>query len=197
MDVAALIVNSIASLVAIIGLLITCYQFTKTMKAQNRATNVSLFDMRMEILACLENGKFTFNRTKAELLFSSNITRKIKEYDSIIREYLRYGKLKREFVDFIKSLRADDTYDEATDFLEMIQEFDSADLDTPQYLQLQEIIRSKSYTAKWLHGVSPLEEETVNYADITEQESRCYNKAETIKKELIAILKQFIEASIQ
>ena len=138
MDIAVLIVNSLAVLAAVVGLIITSVQFKKTMKAQNRAINVSLFELRTEVLASVESGKLNFNRTKAQFLFKRSISDKIKEYDAAISEYKRYKGLKDEFVDLIQSQRANDTYEEATDLLKAIQDYNSAEPDSPNFQQLQQ-----------------------------------------------------------
>ena len=85
MDMAVLIVNSLAVLAAVVGLIITSVQFKKTMEAQNRAISVSLFELRTEVLASVESGKLDFNRTKAQFLFERSISDKIEEYDTAIR----------------------------------------------------------------------------------------------------------------
>ena len=175
MDIAVLIVNSLAVLAAVVGLIITSVQFKKTMEAQNRAISVSLFELRTEILASVESGKFAFNRTKAQFLFKRSISDKIEEYDTAIRECKRYKNLKDEFVSLIQSQRADDTYEEATDFLEALRNYDAADPDSPDYQQLQEAIRRNSYTGKWMNGASPFEEESVDYVDVSEKEIAFFN----------------------
>ena len=197
MDITVLIVNSLAVLVAVVGLIITSVQFKKTMEAQNRAISVSLFELRTEILASVESGKFAFNRTKAQFLFKRSISDKIEEYDTAIRECKRYKNLKDEFVRLIQSQRADDTYEEATNFLEALQNYDAADPDSPDYQQLQEAIRRNSYTGKWTNGASPFEIETVNYVDASEKEIAFSNKAEGLRKEIIEEMREFIETSIR
>lgn len=203
-SILALIAAVVAAIVAICGntqaqnaLKETERQFQESMREQNRAINVSLFDFRMEILASIEAGKFNFNRTRVQLLFENDISDKIKEYDEATRERDRYNGLKREFLDLIRSLRVDDTYEEATDFLETIQDYDSADPDSPDYQQLQETIRKNSYTGKWVNGASPFEVETVDYIDASEQEMAFYSKAEGLRKEIIEEMRKFIEASIR
>ena len=197
MDIAVLIVNSLAVLAAVVGLIITSVQFKKTMEAQNRAISVSLFELRTEILASVESGKFAFNRTKAQFLFKRSISDKIEEYDTAIRECKRYKNLKDEFVRLIQSQRADDTYEEATNFLEALQNYDAADPDSPYYQQLQEAIRRNSYTGKWMNGASPFEEESVDYVDVSEKEIAFSNKAEGLRKEIIEEMREFIETSIR
>lgn len=197
MDMAVLIVNSLAVLAAVVGLIITSVQFKKTMEAQNRAISVSLFELRTEILASVESGKFAFNRTKAQFLFKRSISDKIEKYDTAIRECRRYKNLKDEFVSLIQSQRADETYEEATDFLEALQNYDAADPDSPDYQQLQEAIRRNSYTGKWMNGVSPFEVESVDYVDVSEKEIAFSNKAEGLRKEIIEEMREFIETSIR
>lgn len=197
MDVAVLIINSLAVLTAVIGLIVTNCQFKKTMEAQSRAINVSLFELRTEILASAESGKLVFNRTKAQFLFDCSISDKIKEYDSAMREYKRYKGLKEEFISFIRSRRTDDTYEEATAFLGAIRDYDAADPDSPDYQQLQENIRRNSYTGKWMNSASPFEIETVDYVDASEKEMAFYNKAEGLRKEIVEEMRKFIEASIR
>ena len=197
MDIAVLIVNSLAVLAAVVGLIITSVQFKKTMEAQNRAISVSLFELRTEVLASVESGKLDFNRTKAQFLFERSISDKIEEYDTAIRECKRYKNLKDEFVSSIQSQRADDTYKEATDFLRAIQDYDSADPNSPDFQQLQEDIRRNSYAGKWMNGASPFEIETVNYVDASENETACHSKAESLRKEIIEEMRTFIEMSIR
>ncbi len=197
MDIAVLIINSLAVLAAVVGLITTSMQFKKTMEAQNRAISVSLFELRTEILASVESGKFAFNRTKAQFLFERSISDKIEEYDTAIRECKRYKNLKDEFVHLIQSQRADDTYEEATNFLEALQNYDAADPDSPYYQQLQEAIRRNSYTGKWMNGASPFEEESVDYVDVSEKEIAFSNKAEGLRKEIIEEMREFIETSIR
>lgn len=197
MDIAVLIINSLAVLAAVVGLIITSVQFKKTMEAQNRAIRVSLFELRTEVLASVESGKLDFNRTKAQFLFERSISDKIKEYDAAISEYRRYKGLKDEFVSLIQSQRADETYEEATDFLEALQNYDVADPDSPDYQQLQEAIRRNSYTGKWMNGASPFEEESVDYVDVSEKEIAFSNKAEGLRKEIIEEMREFIETSIR
>lgn len=197
MDIAVLIINSLAVLAAVVGLIITSVQFKKTMEAQNRAISVSLFELRTEILASVESGKLDFNRTKAQFLFERSISDKIKEYDAAISEYRRYKGLKDEFVSLIQSQRADETYEEATDFLEALQNYDAADPDSPDYQQLQEAIRRNSYTGKWMNGASPFEVESVDYVDVSEKEIAFSNKAEGLRKEIIEEMREFIETSIR
>lgn len=197
MDIAVLIINSLAVLAAVVGLIITSVQFKKTMEAQNRAISVSLFELRTEILASVESGKLDFNRTKAQFLFERSISDKIKEYDAAISEYRRYKGLKDEFVSLIQSQRADETYEEATDFLETLQNYDAADPDSPDYQQLQEAIRRNSYTGKWMNGASPFEVESVDYVDVSEKEIAFSNKAEGLRKEIIEEMREFIETSIR
>lgn len=197
MDIAVLIVNSLAVLAAVVGLIITSVQFKKTMEAQNRAISVSLFELRTEVLASVESGKLDFNRTKAQFLFERSISDKIEEYDTAIRECKRYKNLKDEFVSSIQSQRADDTYKEATNFLKAIQDYDSADPNSPDFQQLQEDIRRNSYAGKWMNGASPFEIETVNYVDASENETACHSKAESLRKEIIEEMRKFIEMSIR
>ena len=197
MDIAVLIVNSLAVLAAVVGLIITSVQFKKTMEAQNRAISVSLFELRTEVLASVESGKLDFNRTKAQFLFERSISDKIEEYDTAIRECKRYKYLKDEFVSSIQSQRADDTYKEATNFLKAIQDYDSADPNSPDFQQLQEDIRRNSYAGKWMNGASPFEIETVNYVDASENETACHSKAESLRKEIIEEMRKFIEMSIR
>lgn len=197
MDIAVLIINSLAVLAAVVGLIITSVQFKKTMEAQNRAISVSLFELRTEVLASVESGKLDFNRTKAQFLFERSISDKIKEYDAAISEYRRYKGLKDEFVSLIQSQRADETYEEATDFLEALQNYDAADPDSPDYQQLQEAIRRNSYTRKWMNGASPFEAESVDYVDVSEKEIAFSNKAEGLRKEIIEEMREFIEISIR
>lgn len=197
MDIAVLIVNSLAVLAAVVGLIITSVQFKKTMEVQNRAINVSLFELRTEVLASVESGKLDFNRTKAQLLFERSISDKIKEYDAAISENKRYKGLKDEFVDLIQSQRANDTYEEATDLLKAIQDYNSAEPDSPNFQQLQEKVRRNCYTGKWMNGASPFEIETVNYVDASEKEMAFYGKADDLRKEIIEDMRIYIETSIR
>ena len=78
-----------------------------------------------------------------------------------------------------------------------IQQYDVTDPDSPQYQQLQERIRSKEYTERWMNGTQLFELETINYVDVQEQTLSFHSKAEAERKEIIAAMKQFIQKSIQ
>ena len=105
--------------------------------------------------------------------------------------------MKDEFVSLIQSQRADDTHEEATDFLRAIQDYDSADPDSPDFQQLQEAVRRNSYTKKWMNGATPFDIETVNYVDASENETACHSKAESLRKEITEEIRKFIETSIR
>ena len=172
-------------------------QFNKNMQEQKRAINVSLFDLRADILTSIESGKMAFNRTRARMLFNDSIADTIDQYDSARSEEKRFHSLKNEYLDLIRSMRADDTYEEATDLLRQIQDYSCMDPDNPLYEQIRSALRERGYTGKWTHGSVPFEIETVNYVDVNEAEHKFRSMAEHIKEDLMTMVKQFIEASIQ
>ena len=189
-------IDLIATFVAIVGLIFTCIQFSKTMKAQEKAINISLLDLRMEILECVEDGRFDFKRTRAQVLFNDDITKKIGEYDSNISEYKRCQGLRDEFLDVVKKGISDDTYEEITEFLEDIQKYDTISPDDAQYLELRRYLQENSYTGKWMYGKSFESYETINYVDVSEQEMLFHDKVGEIKNEIAVAMKTYIKNSI-
>lgn len=171
-------------------------QFQENMRIQNHAINVSLFDLRMEILISVEAGKFAFNRTRARMLFNDSIADTIDDYDIAKREERRYTSLKEEYAGVIASLRADDTYDKASDLLEKIDCYSIMDPEAPDYSQIQDDLRQYSLTGSWANGAVPFETETINYVDVEEAEHSCYLEAEELRKKITKMMKEFIQTSI-
>lgn len=175
-------------------------QFQENMREQLRAINVSLFDLRMEILTFIETGDYELierNLTREKMLFNDSIADSMEKYVNANREEKRYAALKREFINLIQSHRADDTYEEATDLLRQIDDYSQMDPDNPLYEQAKEALRKHSFTGKWTHGTDPFDVETINYVDTEEAERRYYTEANNLKEQLIKTVKQFIETSIQ
>ena len=214
MEIAILIVNSIAALFAVIAAgLAVCgnrqaretskaseEQFEKNMHELNRSINVSLFDMRTEILAEVIHKRFKFDRVRAKMLFSYEINNLIEKHDKESAEATRNKLLKEEYLDVVRKGLSDDTYDETIDFLRQIQDYEcmspeetSADV----YEQIRESIRSRKLWGKWHHGVSPMEYEYADYISADDEYNRHFAEAESIRQELQEKMEQFIESSIQ
>lgn len=214
MEIAILIVNSIAALFAVIAAgLAVCgnrqaretskaseEQFEKNMHELNRSINVSLFDMRTEILAEVIHKRFKFDRVRAKMLFSYEINNLIEKHDKESAEATRNKLLKEEYLDVVRKDLSDDTYDETIDFLRQIQDYECMSPEETSeeiYEQTRESIRSRRLYGKWHHGVSPLESEYADYISADDEYNRHFAEAESIRQELQEKMEQFIESSIQ
>ena len=214
MEIAILIVNSIAALFAVIAAgLAVCgnrqaretskaseEQFEKNMHELNRSINVSLFDMRTEILAEVIHKRFKFDRVRAKMLFSYEINNLIEKHDKESAEATRNKLLKEEYLDVVRKGLSDDTYDETIDILRQIQDYEVMNPDEVSdeaYEQMRESIRSRGLNGKWHHGVSPLESEYVDYISTDDEYNRHTAESESIRQQLQEKMKQFIESSIQ
>lgn len=214
LNIAVLIVNSIAALFAVIAAALAVHgnrqareaskaseeQFEKNMHELNRSINVSLFDMRSEMLIEVKYGSFIFDRTRAKMLFSDEIDELIEKYDKESAEATRNKLLKEEYLDVVRKGLSDDTYDETIDFLRQIQDYEVMNPDEApgeSYEQMRESIRSRRLYGKWHHGVSPLESEYVDYISTDDEYNRHTAESESIRQQLQEKMKQFIESSIQ
>lgn len=131
------------------------------------------------------------------MLFNDSIADSIEKYDKAKREEKRCVGLKNEYLDIVRSQRADDTYEEATDLLDQIDKYSNMDPDEPLYEQIRDALRKHTITGKWIHGADPFEYETVNYVDTEDSERKFCAEAYRLKEQLIETVKQFIETSIQ
>ena len=199
-NIAVLIVNSIAAIAAVIAAIIAVVVYKKTAKLQRRAIDVSLFDMRTEILVEVIHKRFKFDRTRAKMLFSDEIDGLIEKYDKESAEATRNKLLRQEYVDVVRQGLSNDTYDETVDFLRQIQDYEVMNPDEVSdeaYEQMRESIRSRGMAGKWHHGVSPLESEYVDYINTDDEYNRHTAESESIRQQLQEKMKQFIESSIQ
>ena len=199
-NIAVLIVNSIAAIAAVIAAIIAVVVYKKTAKLQRRAIDVSLFDMRTEILVEVIHKRFKFDRTRAKMLFSDEIDGLIEKYDKESAEATRNKLLRQEYVDVVRQGLSNDTYDETVDFLRQIQDYECMSPDETSeeiYEQTRESIRSRRLYGKWHHGVSPLESEYVDYISTDDEYNRHTAESESIRQQLQEKMKQFIESSIQ
>lgn len=172
-------------------------QFQENMREQNRAINVSLLDQRTETLTSIENNSFSFNRTRAKLLFNDSITDTIAAYDKVKREEKRIEDLKKEYMSVVESSSANDSWDADVSWLRIIDDYSNTEPDSPLYGQLRGYLLGHGILGKWLHGTDPLKEEMINYVELDDAAAECRAKAEAIKSDLIAKIKSFIETSIQ
>lgn len=199
-NIAVLLVNSIAAIAAVIAAIIAVVVYKKTAKLQRRAIDVSLFDMRTEILEEVIHKRFKFDRTRAKMLFSDEIDGLIKKYDKESAEATRNKLLRQEYVDVVRQGLSNDTYDETVDFLRQIQDYECMSPDETSeeiYEQARESIRSRKLWGKWHHGVSPMEYECADYISADDEYNRHTAESESIRQELQEKMKQFIESSIQ
>lgn len=199
-NIAVLIVNSIAAFAAVVAAIIAVVVYKKTAKLQRRAINVSLFDMRTEILVEVIHKRFKFERTRAKMLFNDEIDGLIETYDNESAEATRNKFLRQEYVKVIRHELSDDTYDDTADFLRQIQDYECMNPEETSaevYEQIRESIRSRRLWGKWHHGVSPTEYEYVDYITADDEYNRHFAKAETIRQKLQEQMKLFIESSIK
>ena len=213
-NLAVLIVNTIAAFTAVVAAIVAIRgntqarqaaqtseeQFQTNMQELNRLINVSLFDLRSEILGEVKPGGFEFDRTRARMLFNAEVSELIKEYDIEYDEASRLRRLKREYLETVRQGLSDDTYEETADFLEYISNYDSMDpqdMSEDVFKQVQDSIRRHGLTGKWINGASPDEAEYVDYISVSEEYSRHCRLSEDICKRLHVEMEQFIEASIR
>lgn len=174
-------------------------QSQENMREQLRAINVSLFDFRMEVLTNLECDDYELierNMTRERLLFDDTIGDSMVAYVTAKREGKRCEALKKEYLSLVRSLRTDDTYEEATDLLRQIDDYICMEEEDPLYEQIRDSLRTHAYTGKWMNGANPLEAETVNYVDAEAAASSFFSEAERLRKSLIESTKKYIETSI-
>lgn len=174
-------------------------QSQENMREQLRAINVSLFDFRMEVLTNLERDNYELvkrNMTRERLLFDDSIGDSMEAYVAAKREGKRCEALKKEYLNLVRSFRADDTYEEATDLLRQIDAYICMEEENPLYEQIRDSLRARVYTGKWMNGANSLADETVNYIDADDAASNFYSEAERLRKSLIESTKKYIETSI-
>ena len=199
-NVAVLIVNSIAAIAAVIAAIIAVVVYKKTAKLQRRAIDVSLFDMRTEILVEVIHKRFKFERTRAKMLFNDEIDGLIEKYDKEFAEATRNKLLRQEYVDVVRQGLSDDTYDETADFLRQIQDYEvlnPEEVSDEAYEQMRESIRSRRLYGKWHHGASPVEYEDADYISADDEYNRHFAESETTRQRLQEKMKLFIKTSIQ
>ena len=213
-NLAVLIVNTIAALIAVVAAIAAIYgntqareaannadeQFRKNIQEQNRLINVSLFDLRSGILSEVQPGGFKFDRTRARMLFNSEISDLIKEYDTECAEADRLGHLKKEYLDAVRRRLSGETYEETADFLNYLNEYEVMNPERTSkeiFEQVQDSIRRNGMSGKWRYGVSPNEEEYVDFISVSEEYCRHFQKSEAICGQLHREMERFIEASIQ
>ncbi len=199
-SIAVLVVNSIAAGFAVIAAVIAIVAYRKTATLQRRAIDVSLFDLRTEILTEVIHKRFQFERTRAKMLFNDEINDLIKKFDKESAEATRNKRLKEEYIAVVRKRLSDNTFDETVDFLQQIDEYESINPDKTQdddYERMRESIRNRRLFGKWHYGASPEKMEYVDYISADDEYSRHYQEKEFICEELQEKMRQFIETSIQ
>jgi len=213
-NLAVLIVNTIAAFTAVVAAVVAIRgnsqarkaaqsaeeQFRTNMQELNRLINVSLFDLRSETLSEVQQDSLHFDRTRAKMLFNSEIAGLINEYDRERAEADRNKHLKSEYLEAVRQGLSGDTYDETADFLKFIDDYEAMNpgqTTNGVMEQVQDSIRRHGLHRKWRYGVSPVEEEYVDYISVNEEYSRHRMKSEAIRKQLQEKMEYFIESSLQ
>ena len=201
-NIAVLIVNSVAALFAVIAAIIAVVVYRKSAKLQKRSIDVSLFDMRTEILTEIIHKNFGFEKTRAKMLFNDEIAGLIDKYDKESAESTRNKLLRQEYLDVVRQRLFDDQYeyDVIDDFLKQIQDYEAMkykEVSEELYKQMRKSIRSRRLCRKWRYGASPEVAEYVDYISVDDENTRHDTELESIQKELQEKMKQFIETSIQ
>lgn len=191
----ALVAAAAAAVFAVKGNKQSQEQFNKNMQEQNRAINVSLFDMRSEILSSIENQSFSFDKTKASLLFDDQINSLIKQYVDTEKEMKRNSELMQGIKNTVQSKRSDDTYDEMTDLLRAISEYERTSSEGSAHEAARSYINEHPQAIK-LPG-SRETTEKYNYAELYDKNKILENKKADIYDKLHASMWQFIETSIK
>lgn len=170
-------------------------QFEENMKEQEKAINVSLFDMRSEILSNIENQSFSFDKTKASLLFDDQINFLIKQYVDTEKEMKRTSELMQGIKNTVQSKRVDDTYAEMTDLIRAISELESTSSEGAAHEVARSFINERPQQIKLLGGRETTEK--YNYAELYDKIKILENKKADIYEKLHASMRQFIETSIK
>ena len=201
-NIAVLIVNSVAALFAVIAAIIAVVVYRKSAKLQKRSIDVSLFDMRTEILTEIIHKNFGFEKTRAKMLFNDEIAGLIDKYDKESAESTRNKLLRQEYLDVVRQRLFDDQYeyDVIDDFLKQIQDYEAMkykEVSEELYKQMRKSIRSRRLCRKWRYGASPEVAEYVDYISVDDEYTHHDTESESIQQELQEKMKQFIETSIQ
>ena len=201
-NIAVLIVNSVAALFAVIAAIIAGVVYRKSAKLQKRSIDVSLFDMRTEILTEIIHKNFGFEKTRAKMLFNDEIAGLIDKYDKESAESTRNKLLRQEYLDVVRQRLFDDQYeyDVIDDFLKQIQDYEAMkykEVSEELYKQMRKSIRSRRLCRKWRYGASPEVAEYVDYISVDDEYTHHDTESESIQQELQEKMKQFIETSIQ
>lgn len=172
-DIVVLTLNILTLSVAIVTLVSTKRQFEKNMKEQEKAINISLFDLRTEILSALRRQDRHFDRARAKLLFNSEINDMIDQLDILYKEkrdlewdekkYHRYDALQmdysreeiEQFFSDIEEIRytypEDQSYDALVNRIEKIRvithlpisEHEDEQIELPSYLEVLDQINER------------------------------------------------------
>ena len=201
-NIAVLIVNSVAALFAVIAAIIAVVVYRKSAKLQKRSIDVSLFDMRTEILTEIIQKHFGFEKTRAKMLFNEEIAGLIDKYDKESAEATRNKLLRQEYLSVVRQRLFDDQYeyDVIDDFLKQIQDYEAMkyqEVSEELYKQMRKSIRSRRISRKWRYGASPEVAEYVDYISVDDEYTHHDTESESIQQELQEKMKQFIETSIQ
>lgn len=188
--------NILTLVVAAITLFSTKKQFDKNMREQERAINVSLFDLRTEILTAVQNDNFSFNRTRADLLFDTEISNMIFELD-----YLRdkANTLERKLENYHRGTVLIEEYgEEKTErFLSDLAEYESTNPDDPRYDELErKIVKVRPIEHNKINEEEYEEVEWPSFVEIRDTLDETDDKIYNLTIEIADKMEKFIEDSI-
>ena len=195
-DFIVFVLNVITLIVAIITLICTCVQFNKNMSEQEKAINVSLFDLRMQLLSSLTIEHFSVDHLRAELLFNSGIVSKINEVESYIDQknhFLSLEQAYRNYDNLINSFGETG----AESFIKDLDEYNTSDPYSEEYQEVKRRIAEKRLIDLRLVDEDKYEELSYpSYIEIEEEIDRIHCQYKKSYYDLQRMMRSFIETSI-
>lgn len=195
-DIIVCALNVLTLVVAAITLFSTRKQFKRNMREQERAINVSLFDLRTEILTAVQHNKLSFNRTRADLLFDVEISNMIFEADCLQQKSRDLGRKLDGYHDRIVLIK-EYTQKEVEQFLNNLAEYESMSPDDPRYEDLErQIVKIRPVERKWMGEDRYEEVEWPSFVEIRDTLNETDDKIYNLTIEIADKMEKFIEDSI-
>ena len=207
LNIAVLIVNSIAALAAVVAAIIAIHgnrqsqaQFKSNMDAQKRANNLSMFDARTEILDQIKMMDFSFSIERANFLFKEDIMELIKMYLREDSERKNLLSIRKQYISCVNGAAAANSWEDAEESRDFQREMVRYEKMNPgencteeEYASMRELMRQYPVTFK----VDGPECEWVIYSlgDIDTKIEKCFQEQESIKNNLINQIREFIQIS--
>lgn len=195
-DIVVLILNILTLSVAIITLISTKRQFKENMKKQEKAINISLFDLRTEILENAQSRKMSFSKTRAAFLFDDRICELIEQYDNLCSERFHYEKLERDY-HLINRLEESFGGEVAREFLDMLYKYERMDPNDPAFEITKNMIDQKRIVSFEPSGENTYKAKNEpSFIEVQRHLSELSDGITESRNRLIEEMKDFIQKSI-